>query len=435
MDKRKENQILIRIICIVASFALWLYINGIKNPMKTDTIKNVQVNIVNEEALKEQGLVLLPEQYQDLNVELIVKGPASEINRLAPNQFKLEADVGVLGIKPGEHPVRVTIKQQPIGDYNVVITDLQVKVKFDKFVRKTVPVKNKININTKEEFTFFAPVTKPSEVYVSGAAQFVNPIAYVMAQADYQDMDTNIQASLPLKAYNEDDKMINSDVITIEPNIVDVSVSVKRTKTIPITVAQKGSANNNIILKSIEAVPDKIDIAGDSDIIGKISSITTEPLDLSTVNDDKTIELKIVVPKDITLINSKDTINVKIDVDKIIEKSFPIDIKFNNLGEEYNMVSNRSSVSVTLSGTEARINALDSKDIACLVDLSNFKEGVHTLQISVSIPEGIKIVKVTPPNVEVTIALKEVPTSTETDNGNDESQNDNEPAEGTTPDQ
>jgi YbbR domain-containing protein len=435
LGKRKENQTLIKIICIVASFALWLYINGIKNPMKTDTIKNVHVDIVNEEALKGQGLVLLPEQYQDLNVALIVKGPASEINRLAPNQFKLEADVGVLGIKPGEHPVRVTIKQQPIGDYNVVITDLQVKVKFDKFVRKTVPVKNKININTKEDFTFFAPVTKPSEVYVSGAAQFVNPIAYVMAQADYKDMDKSIEASLPLRAYNEDDKMIDSDVVNIEPNIVDVSVSVKQTKTVPITVGQKGSANNNIILKSIVAIPDKIDIAGDSGTISKITSITTEALDLSTINEDKTVELRLIVPQNITLINSKDTINVKIDVDKIIEKSFPIDIKFNNLGEDYNMVSDKNSVSVTLSGTEARINALDIEDMACYVDLSNLGEGDHTVQISVSIPEGIKIIKVTPPNVKVTITKKDIPASTETGGGNDESQNNNETTESTTPDQ
>ena len=61
MDKRKEKIITI-MVCVLLSFALWVYISNVENVNRSLELKNVSVTLENESALSESKLVLLPDQ-------------------------------------------------------------------------------------------------------------------------------------------------------------------------------------------------------------------------------------------------------------------------------------------------------------------------------------------------------------------------------------
>ena len=76
MDERKNKKIAI-IICILLSFALWLYVVNVENPNHEFKIRDVQVGMLNTEALESRGLVFAPDQ--ELKVDLKIEGPSNKV--------------------------------------------------------------------------------------------------------------------------------------------------------------------------------------------------------------------------------------------------------------------------------------------------------------------------------------------------------------------
>ncbi len=97
--KSKTKNIIVKICCIIASFALWLYIFNIENPIKEQKI-TVPVNIVNKESMNEMELALVPKEAS--TVTLIIKGNVKDIYSVKAEDFKVEADLNSFGLKKGE---------------------------------------------------------------------------------------------------------------------------------------------------------------------------------------------------------------------------------------------------------------------------------------------------------------------------------------------
>jgi YbbR domain-containing protein len=413
VDKRKESQLVIKIVCVIASFMLWLYIHGIENPVTTDKIRNIPVTLENVESLAEQGLTILPNQ--DFTVDLTIKAPTLELNKLKAEKFKLTADVSGYALKEGEFKVKVNVKEKPAGDYTIIDVDMHVIVKLDKFMKEKVPVKTDLNITPKGGYAALTWDTKTTEVEISGPAQYVSMVKYVKAAASHKDVDKDLELNLELKAYNSDDKVISSDIIKIEPNTLNVVVPVKKTKTVDVSVKRKGTpTNKDTVVREIEVVPNKVDIAGEAALLNNITVIETEVVDLSDVTGNRTQELKLIIPEGISLVNNKGTVSVKITTDKITQKNYSIDVSFNNLGADYNISPEKAKVNVTVSGIDNRIAALNADEIKAFIDLANLAEGEHTVPITVKVPEGVTLLNTNPQNIKVSIAKK----STNVNSGN-----------------
>ena len=67
-NKAKKKEILIKAICILLSFGLWLYVNNIENPKREIVVANIPVEIVGSQILSQYGLALAPNQ--DITVSL-----------------------------------------------------------------------------------------------------------------------------------------------------------------------------------------------------------------------------------------------------------------------------------------------------------------------------------------------------------------------------
>lgn len=409
MEEKRKQQWIVMVCCFIAAFCLWLYISNMENIVKTNRI-SVPVSIVNEESLSQYKLAVLTDQ--QYKVTVTVKGVLPYIDEVKASDFKIVADLGEYAVKKGENKIPLVIKEIP-QNVNIINRDtLWAIINIDDLSEKSVPVKVEVTGNVKDGYSALDAVLTPKEVTISGAAKYVNSVKSVNTSIDIKDASKDISTSLPLQAYNDSNSVVTN--VKVQPSVVSVLVPVQKTKSVSINVPTKGNLNKSLLLKSVVAVPEKIDISGGTQLSG-VTQINTEPIDLSTINDSGTISVKLVVPDGVKLVdNSISTVQAKVTVEKIVQKNFSLDIQTKNLSDGYNATLSSSKTSLVASGAESIINDLKIDSSNCYVDLSSLAEGDYTVPVTVNVPNGINKISLSPDTIKVTIKKKDAGTASPT---------------------
>ena len=106
MDKIKnKNETLIpKIISLLLSFGLWIYISNVENPVRTYEVKNIPVELVNLDSLTNSNFAVL--ENQNFTVDLKLEGPSTDVVKVRPEDFKIVADMSTYALKIGENTIQ-----------------------------------------------------------------------------------------------------------------------------------------------------------------------------------------------------------------------------------------------------------------------------------------------------------------------------------------
>lgn len=420
MDNKKDKQIIIKVICVIASFVFWLYVANTKNPIRDKRI-TLKVVMENTDVIEKSKLAILPDEdpNESFEISVRVQGPMLELSYLNEEDIVLKADFAQVKLTEGVNRIPVYVSRIP---KNIDIADkdnLSIDVNLDDLIEKSVPVRDNITVTTKAGYTASKPIITPQKVKVKGPEQYVQNVSYVQVATSLQNISKDEELNLPLQPYNEAGREVK--YVTVEPQTVNVVVPVKKTKKVAIKVETTGTIANGGILRSIEAVPATIEIAGDEKVLDAINEIKTEAIDLSDISENKTLEAKLVLEK-VTTISGSDTVIINIGVEKLEQKNLSVSINFTNLAEGLKFTSDYSKVSIVVSGAETVINKLKSEDIKITVDLKDLVEGTYpSLQIRVVAPEGVAIESYSPKTVKVTIEKLQPDNPSDSTNSNNRS--------------
>lgn len=402
MDKEKRQDILIKICCIIASFSLWLYIRGTENPITSHSVKNISVQVLNTEALAQNNLVLLPDQ--DFKVNLNVKGAASAVYLIDKNKdFKIVADLSKYALKAGKNTIPIEIRDKP-NSVNVVSENLWIDVQIDTLKEKEVAVIPDIQGDLtsgayKEEHSI-----SPSVVKVNGPSKYVDMVESVLGKIDVTNMDRDIEKVVELIPINSDGNMVNN--VTISASTATIKISIKKGKSVPIQINPTGQAPDGVTIETMEVSPKNVEIIGISDVVNNIASLLTEPIDLSAINADTTLDVNLQVPEGIRISNDIITVKVKftLDLKKKSEKTFNIGIKQLNVPEKSTVTLDKDTLELVLSGYDEDLNKMTPEAITATLDLKDLNEGDHDIPIVISgIPENLTKVSQNIQTVKVNI--------------------------------
>lgn len=402
-EKNKKQQVIVKMCCVIASFILWLYIFNVENPIRERKII-VPVRVINKDVLTQSKLVPVGEE--QLNITLDIRGNASDIYSIKSEDFRLESDLSAYVVKKGDNRIPVEVKRYPESIRIVNSENLWVGIMLDDLVRKTIPVRIVSEGKTRDGFYALQPTLEVREVEVTGPAQELSSVSSIVAKYNIADAVKDINTQVPLKAENSSGIVIKN--VEIKPESVQINVPIKKIKSVPVNVKTQGNLDNGGIIKSVVSLPEKIDIAGDEKILESIQGLDTEPIDLSKLNGNDSIEAKVIIPKSVILVNSNGTVNVKISYDKGTEKELNLDIQARNIENNYTVDLSNNKSTVLVSGLESILNNLKIESIECFVDLSNLSEGEHDVPVTVSLPEGVLQVSLNPVSIKVTIKKKDI---------------------------
>jgi YbbR domain-containing protein len=251
MEKKRKKIIFIRICCVFASFCLWLYISNWENPIRTDTIKNIPVKLVNTDSLVQDNLILTPNQ--EFFTNLSVRGTDLDLSRIKASDFNVIADMSLYVLRKGDNKIPVEISSFP-NNVNIENTNnMYVDVQLDDILNKTVPIKIKYENASKKEYDNFDETTIPSEAIVTGPSKLVSNVTKVLAVVNF----VNSKPSIQYEATDSDSKVISG---------VKTENIIEKTFTVNINAVNLGSGFNVNFDTNVE----KVTVTGDESIINTI---------------------------------------------------------------------------------------------------------------------------------------------------------------------
>lgn len=403
MDKdSKKKNIIVRIVCVICSFGLWLYINNIENPVKEYKINNVPVEIENSDVLKELKLARVSDEQLKINVT--IEGPAKEVYKVKKNDIKIKVNLEGYALKKGENRIPVEIYKYPNG-VSIKNNDyLRVSLKLDNYAEKNVNIKDYVSVDTKQGYYKSKTEISPSTVTVSGAQEYVNQVAEVRAIGKFIDINSDIEKPVKLKAYSINNTEVTA--VNLSLNQVIAKIPITKGKFVDIKVNTNGSLPSGFSIKEISTVK-YLQIYGDRDTIKNINTIETEPIDLSNITDTKIISAKLKIPEGVIMANNEVYTNVTVKVEKDVTKNIKLQLSEENKPDDLDITYDKN-ISIVIVGKENDIENVKESDIKAAIDLSGVKEGNNEVSYTViGLPDQVKIQKKEPEKVNITAVKKQ----------------------------
>lgn len=395
MDKgsRKEQTIIVKIICLLLSFGLWLYVSNVENPVRTHEIKDIPVEILNEKALTNSGFAI--SDFKQFTVDLKIEGASSEVTKVKKEDFKVAVDMSAYALKSGENTIPVQILSYP-DNINIKNNGfLGIRIRLEELIKKQISIKSNVKVSYKENIYEKEEKLNPSTVTVSGAKSIIDKISEAVIRGDITELDKNYTNKYKIQfldSAGNEIYNINSDVDEAE-----LSIIVEHGKKVPINVKTKGELTNGATLGEITVIPSELNILGSNDLLNSINNIETEVFDISTLYESSEVTLKINIPEGVSVEDKINTVKVKFNINnnnndtsinepKEIIRSITCNVKYENLKEGYVLDNSNSSVVVQISGVQSELEKIADSDISAIVDLSNVsQEGSYTYTPKVSI--------------------------------------------------
>lgn len=413
MEKNRQKQTIIKVFCLLASFCLWLYITNYENPVKTYRLKNVTVKLTNQDYLKQNNFVLLPNQ--SFSVTLTLKGNSAELYRVRADDFKLVADLSSYALKKGINRIPVRIERSP-DNINVIQTEgLWVDVSIDEYSQKTVPVKTNIEGKPSTGSYTYEPSVSLQSVTVSGPAKSIKLVNHVEVNVNVKNLSSDADLKVPAEPVDAKGNLVSG--VKVEPNLIEVTVPIKKAKSVPINIRTTGKIPQGLSLKSVDAQQDSVDIIGTKSELQKVNSIDTEAIDLSKISGDTEVKVKLIKPSNISFVENEDgKVNVKITTQSIpnsntnnnsnnnanntVNQNLNVSIAYKNLATGLKAELSSSTASVTVLGN----SSISNSDIKAEIDLNGLTEGTYTLPVNLSFPSNVKKISQNPDKITVIIS-------------------------------
>ena len=415
----KEKNLMVKLVCLLLSFGLWIYISNIENPIKQYTITNIPVQIVNLDVLKEDNLTLAPDQ--NFTISLTIQGTSTNIYSINKSQFTAVANLSNYTLKSGDNSIPVEITNSP---NNVNIKNngvLRINIKLENITEKTMPVKSELNVTTSNS-TYVKNISfSTNQITVSGPEETVNEVSKIVVRGNVTANNSTTTASFPVVAVDSSGNVVND--VVLSTNNVQTTITVEKGKLVPIKVQTTGELRAGLTLENIIANPNTIKILGSESVLDSTDEILSEPINLNSITGNETIITNLIVPRNITLLPNENEINVDVKVSGADEnnsenvvngntettKTFeiPITIEGNLSGYTANLSSN--TVTVVLKGTKKELDNLQASNLSCKVDISKLTKegGVVSPTVDINNENNVLVDSQNPQTVDVTFTKAE----------------------------
>ncbi len=415
----KEKNLMVKLVCLLLSFGLWIYISNIENPIKQYTITNIPVQIVNLDVLKEDNLTLAPDQ--NFTISLTIQGTSTNIYSINKSQFTAVANLSNYTLKSGDNSIPVEITNSP---NNVNIKNngvLRINIKLENITEKTMPVKSELNVTTSNS-TYVKNISfSTNQITVSGPEETVNEVSKLVVRGNVTANNSTTTASFPVVAVDSSGNVVND--VVLSTNNVQTTITVEKGKLVPIKVQTTGELRAGLTLENIIANPNTIKILGSESVLDSTDEILSEPINLNSITGNETIITNLIVPRNITLLPNENEINVDVKVSGADEnnsenvvngntettKTFeiPITIEGNLSGYTANLSSN--TVTVVLKGTKKELDNLQASNLSCKVDISKLTKegGVVSPTVDINNENNVLVDSQNPQTVDVTFTKAE----------------------------
>ena len=298
--------------------------------------------------------------------------------------------VDLSNYKEGTHKVSLKY-DSTINSVNYKLDPSTVTViiypKSSKTVTAEVDILNKSALDSK--LSIDNVTIDQDQIIIKGAEHTLEKVSTVKALVDIKNIidpkaGVTTLNDVKLVAYDDTGNVVDVEMV---PNKVTATVSiVSPSKEVPVKIIPKGEVAFGKAISSMTSSVSKVMVYGDEDVLDDLQYIPIE-IDVSGLSENKTFDVKLSKPQGVRSI-SEDSASVTISLGtEVVKEIDDVYIETINLNSNYKasaLGENSSKITVIVKGTKEVIDAIDATNIKATVDLSEYGEGDHEVDIVVS---------------------------------------------------
>lgn len=412
------NNLGLKVLAVLFSIALWLIVININDPVTYKSFSGIEVEILNQAALAEQGKVF--EVLENTNVvNVTVNAKRSILDGISKENIRAVADLEDLS---SMNTVSIHVSSTAYNDSldSIKCNTENLKLSIED-LKRTQLVINTVTVGEPSEGYIVGSVaTNQNVVRVSGPESAISQISRVEAAVSVEGMSSDISTNVDLRLYNEDGELVDTSNITKNIDSVSVNVGILATKTVPLTIPVTGTPESGFAATGeIVTEPTNITIAGKASVLDSVNDITIPEgsVDITGLRESHTgvVDVGNYLPDGVSFADKSFDGNVTVsvvieqEVEEIVE--LPLSsVAVNNLPEgftaEVTYVSTFGAedaeaavIPVTVAGLNAAVSQMTAGNVAASVDITSImdtynleecREGTYQAPLSLTMPEGVR---------------------------------------------
>lgn len=415
MKEKIFNNLSLKIVSAVFAVILWTVIVNIYDPNTSYTFSNITVQLVNTQSLTEKNYTF--EVVDGGKISVTVSGPKSVVTDLKTSDIAATADLSKVTAFTDYVDIQVQVVKdgQVLNNVEAVPRTSALKLSIENRDTNTYAV----NVNTTgtpaNGYAVASTTTSPTYIKVTGPTSLVEGVASVGVDVDVSGAKGTVNTQSDINMYDSDGNIIANEELEMSSETADVIVEMARTKTVPVVVKTSGTPSQDCVVTGTSLSQTSVVISGQQEALSKIDNITI-PLSAVSVDglsEDKTYTFKLTdyVPSGVKIV-SDSRLQVTIKISKASTKTVHISsdaIKIENVSSGYNAVIEGTGIDVIISGTGTILENISATDITCNVNAAGLSAGTHSVDVSVSVPDGCSVLESS--SVKLTLSAKQQETT------------------------
>lgn len=415
MKEKIFNNLSLKIVSAVFAVILWTAIVNIYDPNTSYTFSNITVQLVNTQSLTEKNYTF--EVVDGGKISVTVSGPKSVVTDLKTSDIAATADLSKVTAFTDYVDIQVQVVKdgQVLNNVEAVPRTSALKLSIENRDTNTYAV----NVNTTgtpaNGYAVASTTTSPTYIKVTGPTSLVEGVASVGVDVDVSGAKGTVNTQSDINMYDSDGNIIANEELEMSSETADVIVEMARTKTVPVVVKTSGTPSQDCVVTGTSLSQTSVVISGQQEALSKIDNITipSSAVSVDGLSEDKTYTFKLTdyVPSGVKIV-SDSRLQVTIKISKASTKTVHISsdaIKIENVSSGYNAVIEGTGIDVIISGTGTMLENISATDITCNVNAAGLSAGTHSVDVSVSVPDGCSVLESS--SVKLTLSSKQQETT------------------------
>lgn len=397
MKEKIFNNLSLKIVSAVFAVILWTVIVNIYDPNTSYTFSNITVQLVNTQSLTEKNYTF--EVVDGGKISVTVSGPKSVVTDLKTSDIAATADLSKVTAFTDYVDIQVQVVKdgQVLNNVEAVPRTSALKLSIENRDTNTYAV----NVNTTgtpaNGYAVASTTTSPTYIKVTGPTSLVEGVASVGVDVDVSGAKGTVNTQSDINMYDSDGNIITNEELEMSSETADVIVEMARTKTVPVVVKTSGTPSQDCVVTGTSLSQTSVVISGQQEALSKIDNITipSSAVSVDGLSEDKTYTFKLTdyVPSGVKIV-SDSRLQVTVKISKASTKTVHISsdaIKIENVSSGYNAVIEGTGIDVIISGTGTILENISATDITCSVNAAGLSAGTHSVDVSVSVPDGCSV--------------------------------------------
>ena len=415
MKEKIFNNLSLKIVSAVFAVILWTVIVNIYDPNTSYTFSNITVQLVNTQSLTEKNYTF--EVVDGGKISVTVSGPKSVVTDLKTSDIAATADLSKVTAFTDYVDIQVQVVKdgQVLNNVEAVPRTSALKLSIENRDTNTYAV----NVNTTgtpaNGYAVASTTTSPTYIKVTGPTSLVEGVASVGVDVDVSGAKGTVNTQSDINMYDSDGNIIANEELEMSSETADVIVEMARTKTVPVVVKTSGTPSQDCVVTGTSLSQTSVVTSGQQEALSKIDNITipSSAVSVDGLSEDKTYTFKLTdyVPSGVKIV-SDSRLQVTIKISKASTKTVHISsdaIKIENVSSGYNAVIEGTGIDVIISGTGTMLENISATDITCNVNAAGLSAGTHSVDVSVSVPDGCSVLESS--SVKLTLSSKQQETT------------------------